>query len=218
MIKYILSLLAAATFLVGCGGCIFSRSVRDLLAKSSPAVVLIDTRTGHCTGFHIGNGIIVTAGHCVEPEASLTIIDSHGHRFKPEVIKDNNSVDIAILSVRDPLLDIDHLVIGDEPEYGERLMTIGFPWYAKGIKVFEVGYLKWILQTSKQRLLVSDSISFRGESGGPCLDERGFVVGIVVAISVLQDDFDRKNLRHQHKDLSLIASVVDLKKQLKSLE
>lgn len=216
MFKYILLLGAIVFTFISCGGCATTKSVKEIVNTSTEAIVKIASGGSYCTGFHIGKGIVITASHCLALNKQPNIIDVHNHTFSFSVLKDNSDLDIAILESKD--LDVDFLLLGNEPDYGERLTTIGFPWYALGNKSFEVGYLKLIVQGPEQRYLISDSITFRGESGGPCLDEAGKVVGVIVAVSPLKDTFDAKNNVHQHKDVSLIVSVLDLKNELSNID
>lgn len=202
--------------------CSFSRSVKDIYEESSGAVfvlqklmmfqeddkVLPTVKTGHCSSFHIGNGLVVTAGHCIQPEdMAMAILDGSEEGIVDiEVLLDNDDQDIALLRVP-KLENAPFLVLGPEPSIGERVVAIGTPGYLMA-ETIDIGYVIQIVPTETNRFVLGTGNAFPGESGGPLLDERGFVVGVT---SMIAPGPHRMGLGgHIHRDISLFVSSVVL--------
>lgn len=208
----LLSLILALT--LSCSSCSISRSVRDLYIESGPAVFLLETETGHCSSFHIGNGLILTAAHCVEDKGEEVVhLDPDTHIKHPKVLVDNDEQDIAILLVPEAK-ELPFAVLGELPSIGERLTTIGFPGYWKS-KTIDVGYAIGTGVLENTSVVFGSGNAFPGESGGPVLDERGFVVGLVSRISprgIMYMDG-----RHLHRDVSVFIAVDQIQKEVTKL-
>src|SRR5690606_41726073 len=63
------------------------------------AMVKVITKGGHGSGFHIGNGYLITAAHVVKDADKLQLKTSLGRTEKAEVIWPNKAHDIAQLHV-----------------------------------------------------------------------------------------------------------------------
>lgn len=101
----------------------FGKNVSDEEAKFLPVVGILNTAVNSlCSGVHIGNNIILTAGHCVEirtkdDQVFVSIGDklnfnNHDKTFVASAIKVHplynsndimKSVDLALIKLRDPL-------------------------------------------------------------------------------------------------------------------
>jgi serine protease Do len=208
----LLSLVLALT--LSCSSCNLSRSVKDLYIESGPAVLLLETESGHCSSFHIGNGLILTAAHCIDGQGLEVVhLDKETHIKHPTVLLDNDEQDIAILSVPEAK-NLPFAVLGELPSIGERLTTIGFPGYWND-KTIDVGYVIGIGVLDNTSVVFGSGNAFPGESGGPVLDERGFVVGLVSRISprgIMYMDG-----RHLHRDVSVFIAVDQIQKEVHKL-
>ncbi|WP_179378275.1 S1 family peptidase [Jannaschia marina] len=132
------------------------------------------------TGFYIGPGDVVTAAHVVAGCSRLTLED--GTPLTP--IASDTGLDLAVLGsgARSP----DWIEIaGDIPvRLGAGVTAIGFPYRAlldQGMTVTRgnVSALRG-LYGEDERLMLSAPVQ-PGNSGGPLLDAKGRVVGVVVA-------------------------------------
>lgn len=206
MKSLLLSLLLILT--ISCTSCFLSRSVKDLYNESAPAVFLLEIKdTGHCSSFHIGEGLVLTAAHCVsDREIEIIHLDEETTVVAPRVLFDNDQQDIAILLVPEAK-DFPTAVLGDVPQVGERLTTIGFPGYWP-LKTIDVGYVIGLGILDETSVIFGNGNAYPGESGGPVLDERGFVVGLVSRISLRGIMYS--DGRHEHRDVSVFIAADQL--------
>lgn len=221
---YLKNILLAFILLltISCTSCALSRSIKDLYQESSSAVLYLENGDSSCSSFHIGNGIIITAAHCVgaqvpwEEAGELSIhIDSVLVVHNPKVLLDDNEHDIAILNVPEAR-KLPFLVLGNIPQTGERLTTIGYPGWWDGKKTFDIGYVLGNDFLEGTLVIFGSGNAFPGESGGPVLDERGFVVGIASRIS--PRGIMWPGGRHLHRDVSIFVSSEELKGKLHDLK
>ena len=136
------------------------------------------------TGFAISsNGYIVTDYHVVNGADSVYVQSYDGKSYKAKVIHLEADPDVAILQITDPsfkaLAPLPYDFKKAESDIGENVFTVGYPIDAM---VLGMGYL------SAGSGYQGDSTSYQisvpvnpGNSGGPLLDNKGNVIGIVDA-------------------------------------
>ncbi len=134
------------------------------------------------TGFALtGNGYILTNYHVVQGADSIHVQNNKGESFKTQTIYVDPVYDIAVLYIDDPAFNS----TGNLPytfkklaaDLGEDVYTIGYP---RDEVVLGRGYL------SAQTGFGGDSMQYQvsipvnpGNSGGPLLDNKGNVIGII---------------------------------------
>ncbi len=135
------------------------------------------------TGWPISAGYVITNHHVVASAAEIFLLDASGQKIKARPILSDALHDIAILQVGDiaqlpPALPL----ATDEIDVGDKVFTIGFP------RIDEMGVDPKLTdgEISKLSGLENDSASYQttvpiqpGNSGGPLLNMRGEVVGVV---------------------------------------
>ncbi len=134
------------------------------------------------TGFAISaNGFILTNYHVIKDADSLYIQNTQGLAYKVKKYYTDPTNDIAILKVDDdnfqPLKNIPYSIKIGAAALGESVFTLGYP---KDDIVLGNGYV------SSKSGMNSDSIAYQvaipvnpGNSGGPLLDYKGNVVGVI---------------------------------------
>jgi len=146
---------------------------------------------GQGSGFvYDKNGYIITNNHVVEDATKITVTFFDGVQADAEVVGTDADSDLAVIKVDVPPSELTPVVWGDSDaiEVGQRAVAIGNPF---GL----VGTLTTGIISAKGRSLPSLNGIFRipeiiqtdaavnpGNSGGPLLDSRGEVVGVVSAI------------------------------------
>jgi S1-C subfamily serine protease len=186
--------------------CILSRSVKDLYHESNKSVYLIEQIDGYCSSFHVGNGLVLTAGHCIDGPEFIVHADKNTHIQNPIVVVDDDETDIAILYIPEVKNRSFLFLSSSNVEIGERLTVIGFPSYL-GHKTIDIGYVIGTGFINKTPIIFGSGNSFPGESGGPVLNELGQVVGIVSKVRPSGHTYASGS--HIHRDISaFVASDV----------
>lgn len=145
------------------------------------------------TGFALStDGYIITNYHVVKDADSVYIQNTDGESFKAKTVYTDAVYDIAILLITDKdfkhFSSLPYSIKKSSSDVGEGVYTIGFP---RDVPVYNEGYLS--AQTG-YRDGMSDTTTYQvaipvnpGNSGGPLLDNKGNVIGIVSAKQSMVD-------------------------------
>jgi S1-C subfamily serine protease len=142
------------------------------------------------TGFALSsNGYLVTNYHVVKDADSIYVQNGKGESFKAETIYIDPTYDIAVLQIVDPLFKnlspLPYTFKKSNAELGEDVYTIGYP---KDDIVYGKGYLSSSTGFGGDSTAYQVSIPVNpGNSGGPLMDNRGNVIGIVSGKQTLAD-------------------------------
>ena len=134
------------------------------------------------TGFIISaNGYVVTNYHVVKGADSVHLQSTKGESFRAKVIYIDPSHDLAMLRINDstfaPLKNAPYTFKEAPSELGEDVYTIGYP---RDEVVYGQGYLSSRTGYAGDTTAYQISIPVNpGNSGGPVLDSRGNVIGII---------------------------------------
>ena len=156
--------------------------------KPPPAPLSPVVHIEGCTGFHLGEGMIVTAGHCVTKLNGYEVILEDGTKLKGDLMfysnTRNGGDDLAVIRITPP----DHLKelelwCGATPPAGTNVHMIGYPGFyglahvwgkiAGGLEIYD-GY--WWRGAFKINIS-----AFGGFSGSPVMaTETDLVLGVLV--------------------------------------
>ncbi|MBI1999728.1 MAG: trypsin-like peptidase domain-containing protein [Acidobacteria bacterium] len=174
----------------------------DVFRRSSPAVVHINARqkvilkfeditpkSGVGTGFFIDQqGHILTNFHVIEESNQIEVVLGNGRRLNASLVGTAPGLDLAVLSVQVPELDITPLSFGnsDTVAIGQKAVVLGHPLALHNtLTVGVVSALQRTLEDLSPELedsvIQTDAAINPGNSGGPLLNSKGEVVGIVTA-------------------------------------
>ena len=166
-------------------------SVREVYTRDGPGVVTVDVSSqsigpGGGSGFVIDErGYVVTNQHVVEDADSVSVRFSSGAREEAEVVGEDPSTDVAVLSVNAPEESLKPLTLGDSDSVGvgDPVIAIGNPLNV-GISV-TTGIVSGLGRPidapngyTISGAVQTDAALSSGNSGGPLLDSRGEVIGI----------------------------------------
>lgn len=158
------------------------RSQTDLIKNIKSTKQTKDIIQYSGTGFALSsNGYLVTNYHVIKDADSVYVQNSKGESYKVETLYIDPEYDIAVLHIKDEnfknLATVPYTFKKSNAELGEDVYTIGYP---KDDVVYGKGYL------SSSTGFGGDSIAYQisipvnpGNSGGPLMDTRGNVIGIV---------------------------------------
>lgn len=156
----------------------------ELVKTSMPAIVLItgDTAQGKTmlgSGFVVdSSGIIITNLHVIKGLIAARVRLSNGDSFDKLTVRAfDEAKDLAILQV--PAFGLPSLPLGnsDAVEQGDSVILIGSPLGLQG--TVSAGLISAIRRTDTHRVFQTDAAANPGNSGGPMLNERGEVVGVL---------------------------------------
>lgn len=136
------------------------------------------------TGFALSaNGYVLTNYHVVKDADSVYVQNADGESFKVKQVYVDPAFDIAVLQITDtafkPLASLPYTFKKSGSDLGEDVYTIGFP---RDDQVVNRGYVSSLTGYAGDTVAYQVDISVNpGNSGGPLLDNRGNVVGIINA-------------------------------------
>ncbi|MCL2121175.1 MAG: trypsin-like peptidase domain-containing protein [Clostridiales bacterium] len=176
-------------------------SLTDLFAGANPAVVAISTETtgrnvfgrtvtlpAAGSGFIISeDGTIVTNNHVIENAGSITVLLHDGTKYPAVLVGRDPESDLAVLKIE--AKDLQYLSWGDSAAMlvGEQVAAIGNP-LGEFANSMTVGYISALdreinIDGVPRNMLQTDAAVNEGNSGGPLLNMKGQVIGIVSAKS-----------------------------------
>ena len=139
------------------------------------------------TAFYVGHDEWMTAAHVVEGEGSVTL-NNGGTRLQAVVLGSDTESDMALLKASGK--GIRSLRFGrlDHMKAGEPLYAVGFPLYVASEPSVARGVLSRTEEdASLGRVIVTDASVNPGNSGGPLVDECGYVMGMIVSKQIAEE-------------------------------
>jgi S1-C subfamily serine protease len=145
------------------------------------------------SGFHIGNGYIITAGHVVPNEKQLTEINvtfDNQTFYSGEKIASDENIDCGIVYCKDIIDAIPFLSLGDSDtlEIGDIIAIIGSPeGFHDTATVGRVSNIHQSVQDENlpawQDIIFVDADILEGSSGGMVIGTDGLVYGLVMGVT-----------------------------------
>lgn len=134
------------------------------------------------TGFALSaSGYLVTSSHVVEGADSIMIENTSGAKYKVSEVYRDQTHDLSILKIEDPTFQgfgkLPYTFKTAESDLGEMVYTLGYP---REDIVFGEGSLSSTSGFEGDTTAYQVSIPLNpGNSGGPLLDDKGNLIGII---------------------------------------
>jgi S1-C subfamily serine protease len=136
------------------------------------------------------DGLLLTAYHVVQNATDIEVTCAGREPMRAVVVKKSPTTDLAVLRVAAPLRA--YLALSDQagPQLGARVFTVGFP--ASDILGSDAKYTEGVINglsgPGGDGSYLQTSVQVHpGNSGGPLLDEKGDVIGIIIATASLSE-------------------------------
>ncbi len=136
------------------------------------------------TGFLIdGKGFIVTNAHVVNRMKTIYVQNNKGEYFTAQTIYADKNTDLAILKINDTafktVYNLPYSINRINSNLGEQIFTMGYP---RNEIVYGEGYVSAKSGDKGDSTAYQVSVSVNpGNSGGPVLNKRGEIIGIITS-------------------------------------
>ena len=135
------------------------------------------TATG--SGFAITPELFVTNAHVVDIDPSPTLVSRHGEERTATVIGIRSWPDLAVMQVTEPVDRWLEWAPTAELVEGQPLTALSYPTPLLRFSVAPGTLMSFQVENGERIAIASDEITDYGSSGGPLLDDRGRVTGVI---------------------------------------
>lgn len=152
------------------------------LSETAKSVVTVVTEFGHGSGFIISpEGHLMTNFHVIEDAENLTAEMPSGLDLDLEIVRVNKDRDLALLKIGGKGFKNLKLGNSDKTELGEDIMTIGTPLEKSLGQTITKGIISGTRLVNGQSFFQVDASVNPGNSGGPLLNSKNEIIGVVTA-------------------------------------
>jgi serine protease Do len=169
----------------------------NVVEQLGPSVVKIVVRGGGFTSGGSGvivraNGYILTNYHVIEDATSITITLQDNNMYGAVVVRSNAERDLAVLKMNATRTDFKAATLGSlfDVKLGENVLAMGYPllFDLLGSATFSSGIVSAVRALDEFTWIQTDAAINHGNSGGPLVNMKGEVIGIVTSRYFEEDD------------------------------
>jgi putative serine protease PepD len=167
-----------------------STSVSQIYNQVGPSVAVVQTAKGSLGAGFIAttSGMVLTADHVIADGSPITIVFADGTKSSATVASADKSTDVAVLAPATLPQPIVPATLGGAAAVGDEVVAIGNPLgLTYSVSSGVVSGLNRSAKTADGKfsgMIQFDASVNPGSSGGPLLNAKGDVVGIVDSIAV----------------------------------
>lgn len=162
-----------------------SDGMADAVEKAGSFVVKVNSRRRRgASGIVYEAGMALVADHALQREEGITVERGDGKKLPARILGRDPTSDLALLEVEG--LDAEPATPADSARVGQISLAVGRPGREGlragfGIVSAVGGPLRTGRGTMMERYVQTDATPYPGLGGGPLIDARGNVLGVVVA-------------------------------------
>jgi serine protease DegQ len=166
----------------------FSEGMADAVERVGPKVVRVNGRRRRPgSGVIYAQDLVLTASHVLEREEDLSVGTRDGRTISAQLVGRDPSTDLAMLRVES--LDVDAATLAEgTARIGQLVLAVGRPSRGDEGPRASLGVVSAVggpLRTGRgmrlERYIQTDATHYPGFSGGPLIDARGNVLGIMTS-------------------------------------
>ena len=155
-------------------------SLPELFEDIKTSVVTINSRDGHGSGFFISeDGLILTNYHVVGDYDEVKVVLQNKMKITAKVIRVNMNEDLAILKVDGEGFKFMDISGAYQAKVGEDVYAIGTPADLSLGQTITKGMVSGFREFDEKKLIQTDVSMNPGNSGGPLINTKGKVLGLV---------------------------------------
>ncbi len=138
----------------------------------------------HGTGFLIDETTVLTADHVLSHKGTTTTALCGNKKIKTIKITQfgDDERDLAVIKLEEPCKNKILKLAPKSPQYGDRIFAIGCPEDLELCGMVTSGVVSLYMKHNDVLRMFSDIKIWFGNSGGPVLNEKGELVGVVIEI------------------------------------
>jgi serine protease Do len=176
-----------------------SDQIQKVIQAALPASCSIYVKTRKKSwsgsGFHIGQGYVVTASHVAPPElkdaGEINLTFDQQIMYSVKIFKTDPDIDVAILQIQGDYSNITSVALAnsDKLELGETVAVLGAPegWHDT-VSVGRISNMHQSMGSSAPSpawndVMFVDAKILQGVSGGMCIATDGLVIGSVIGVT-----------------------------------
>lgn len=155
-------------------------SYGGMIKAVNPSVITIKGDKGHGSGFVISDeGYVITNYHVVHKNHNMTVTFQNGMELPFELLNYSEEYDVALLKIvgkgYQPLK-----MSESNSELGDDVIAIGTPGFSDLTNSISKGIVSGFRKTEDGQSFIQTDVSVSpGNSGGPLINNKGEVIGIV---------------------------------------
>jgi len=160
----------------------------EMIENAGKAVISIRTPHGHGTGFFVRpDGLGITCKHVTKNRDFWDALLQDGRTVKIQILRRAENLDLALFKALDGEFPFLPMGLSNPVRRGQEVFAIGTPVLLGLSQSVSRGIVSALRLETHRTLIQTDAAINPGSSGGPLLNQKGEVIGVINLKLVAQD-------------------------------